>query len=166
MDAILKRLQQFFTLPAVWPVVLLLLGGLPALGTAQDQTVIRIDAAAEIKGDRIRLAQVARIDGPDPLLITRLGNIDIGKAPLPGRKKVIKPRHILARINKSTGGVSADIGLDFPHRLEVSRKAVTFKKKDIEKIAVDWVLERVPWDLENVCVTKAQTNTDVVLPQG
>ncbi len=166
MDAILKRLKIIFSNPVSWPVVLLLLFGLPALGGAQDQTVIRIGPTAEVNGDRIQLSQVARIAGPDPLLIARLGNIDIGKAPLPGRKKVIEPRYILARINKSTGGLSTDIGLDFPQGLEVSRKAVTVTKKKIEKIAADWVLERVPWDLENVKVTKAQANADVVMPQG
>jgi len=138
----------------------------PALTTAQGQTVVRIAPAAEIKGDRILLSQVAQIAGPDPLLIARLGNIDIGRAPLPGRKKVIESRHILARMNKSTGGLPADIGLDFPQRLEVSRKAVTVTKEKIVAIAAAWVLARVPWDQENVRVAKAQANSAVVLPQG
>ncbi len=166
MDAILKRLNRIFNNPVGWSLAFLLLFGFPTLGAAQDQTVIRIGSTAEINGDRIQLSQVARIAGPDPLLIARLGNIDIGKAPLPGRKKVIESRHILARINKSTGGLSTDIGLDFPQSLEVSRRAVTVAKKKIEKIAADWVLERVPWDLENVRVTKAHANAAVVLPQG
>ncbi|CAD7849407.1 MAG: hypothetical protein [Olavius algarvensis Delta 4 endosymbiont] len=145
-------------------MVLLLLQ--PALVTAQDQTVVRIAPAAEINSDRILLSQVARIAGPDPLLIARLGNIDIGRAPLPGRKRVIESRHILARMNKSTGGLPRDIGLDFPQRLEVSRKAVTIAKERIAEIAAEWVLARVPWDQENVRVAKVQANTAVVLPQG
>jgi len=139
---------------------------LPSLALAQDQTVIRIAPVAEISGDRILLSQVAQIAGPDPLLVTRLGNIDIGKAPLPGRKKVIESRHIVVRMNKSTGGLPTDIGLDLPQRLEVSRKAVTISKESIEEIATEWVLARVPWDLENVRVVKVQANTTVVLPQG
>lgn len=145
-------------------MVLLLLQ--PALVTAQDQTVVRIAPAAEINSDRILLSQVARIAGPDPLLIARLGNIDIGRAPLPGRKRVIESRHILARMNKSTGGLPRDIGLDFPQRLEVSRKAVTIAKERIAEIAAEWVLARAPWDQENVRVAKVQANTAVVLPQG
>lgn len=145
-------------------MVLLLLQ--PALVTAQDQTVVRIAPAAEINSDRILLSRVARIAGPDPLLIARLGNIDIGRAPLPGRKRVIESRHILARMNKSTGGLPRDIGLDFPQRLEVSRKAVTIAKERIAEIAAEWVLARVPWDQENVRVAKVQANTAVVLPQG
>jgi len=139
---------------------------IPAAAAAQDQTFIRIAPVAEIDGDRILLSQVARIAGPDPQLIARLGNIDIGKAPLPGRKKVIESRHILARMNKTTGGLPVDIGLDFPRRLEVSRKAVTIDKQRIEQIAADWVLARVPWDQENVRVAKIQANTAAVLPQG
>jgi len=145
-------------------MVLLLLQ--PALVTAQDQTVVRIAPAAEINSDRILLSQVARIAGPDPLLIARLGNIDIGRAPLPGRKRVIESRHILARMNKSTGGSPRDTGLDFPQRLEVSRKTVTIAKERIAEIAAEWVLARVPWDQENVRVAKVQANTAVVLPQG
>lgn len=145
-------------------MVLLLLQ--PALVTAQDQTVVRIAPAAEINSDRILLSQVARIAGPDPLLIARLGNIDIGRAPLPGRKRVIESRHILARMNKSTGGLPRDTGLDFPQRLEVSRKTVTIAKERIAEIAAEWVLARVPWDQENVRVAKVQANTAVVLPQG
>lgn len=165
MDATLKRFKRFFRNPGGCVVLLLLLMQ-PAFGAAQDQTVIRIAPTAEINGERILLSQVAKIAGPNPLLIARLGSIDIGKAPLPGRKKVIESRHIVTRMNKSTGGLPADIRLDFPQRLEVSRKAVRIAKKKIEKIATDWVLERVPWDLENVKVTKAQANADVVLPPG
>jgi len=139
---------------------------IPAPAAAQDQTVIRMAPAAEINGDRILLSQVAQIAGPDPLLIARLGNIDLGKAPLPGRKKFIESRHILARMHKSSGGLPTDIGLDFPQRLEVSRKAVTITKQRIEEIAAEWVLARVPWDQENVRVVKIQANTTVALPQG
>ena len=137
-----------------------------ATAAAQDQTVIRMAPTAEISGDRILLSQVAQIAGPDPLLIRRLGNIDIGKAPLPGRSKTIESRHILARMSKSAGGLPEDIGLDFPQALEVRRKAVTIERDKIETIAADWVLERVPWDLENVRVKKVQANTDIVLPRG
>jgi len=137
-----------------------------ATAAAQDQTVIRMAPTVEISGDRILLSQVAQIAGPDPLLIARLGNIDIGKAPLPGRSKTIESRHILARMSKSTGGLPADIGLDFPRELEVRRKAVTIKRDKIETIATDWVMERVPWDLENVRIKKVRANTEVVLPRG
>jgi len=147
-------------------VTAMLLLFIPAIVVAQDQTVIRIAPAAEINGDRILLSQVAQIAGPDPLLIARLGNIDIGKAPLPGRKKFIESRHILARMHKSSGGLPADIGMDFPQRLEVRRKAVTITKQRIEEIAAEWVLARVPWDQENVRVVKVQANTTVALPQG
>jgi len=147
-------------------VTAMLLLYIPATVVAQDQTVIRIAPAAEINGDRILLSQVAQIAGPDRLLIARLGNIDIGKAPLPGRKKVIESRHILARMHKSSGGLPTDIGLDFPQRIEVSRKAVTIAKQRIEEIAAEWVLARVPWDQENVRVVKVQANTAVALPQG
>jgi len=147
-------------------VAALLLLFQPALSNAQAQTIVRIAPSAEINGDRILLSQVAQIAGPDPVLIDRLGNIDIGKAPLPGRKKVIESRHILARMNKNSGGLPHDIGLDFPHRLEVSRKAVTITKERIAEIAAEWVLARVPWDPESVRVAKVQANTAVVLPQG
>ena len=147
----------------VYSVFLILL---PTLGSAGERTVVRIFPKAEINSDRILLSQVADIAGPDLLLISRLGSIDIGKAPLPGRKKLIESRHIIARMNKTTGGLPTDIGLEFPERLEVSRKAVTIKKEKIEKIASDWVFERVPWDLENVKVRKVQVNADIVLPRG
>jgi len=139
---------------------------LPVLLPAQERTMVRISPKAEISGDRILLSQVADIAGPDRLFISRLGSIDIGKAPLPGRKKLIEARQILARMNKSTGGLPADIGLEFPERLEVSRASVKIKKTKIEEIASAWVLERVPWDLENVKVAKVRVNGDIVLPKG
>ncbi len=139
---------------------------LPALGSAEGRTVVRISPHAEISGDRILLSQVADIAGPNLLLNNRLGSIDIGKAPLPGRKRFIESRHIVARMDQSTGGLPTDIGLEFPERLEVSRKAVKIQKKKIAGIASDWVLQQVPWDLENVRVVKVQVNADIVLPQG
>ena len=151
-----------FTLAVV--ALCLILQTAPA--AAREQTVIRMAPTAEINGERILLSQVAQIAGPDPLLIARLGNIDIGKAPLPGRSKTIESRHIVARMSKSAGGLPTDIGLDFPQQLEVHRKAVTIARSRIEEIAADWVLERVPWDLENVRIKKVQANADVVLPRG
>ncbi len=139
---------------------------LPVLLLAGERTVIRIFPQAQVSGERILLAQVADIAGPDPLLISRLGRIDIGKAPLPGREKFIEARHIVARLRKGAGGLSQDIGLDFPERLAVSRKAVKIEKKRLEQIASGWVLDRVPWDLENVKVTKVRVNAAIVLPQG
>lgn len=166
MDSIRTYHKQRSLMGGIFLLVTAMLLFIPATAVAQDQTVIRVAPAAEINGERILLSQVAQIAGPDPLLISRLGNIDIGKAPLPGRKKFIESRHILARMNKSTGGLPTDIGLDFPQRLEVSRKAVTIAKERIEEIATEWVLARVPWDQENVRVVKVQANTTVVLPQG
>jgi len=167
MDSIRTNHKQSLLEDGIFLLVTaMLLLFIPATAVAQDQTVIRIAPAAEINGDRILLSQVAQIAGPDPLLIARLGNIDIGKAPLPGRKKFIESRHILARMHKSSGGLPTDIGLDFPQRLEVSRKAVTITKQRIEEIAAEWVLARVPWDQENVRVVKIQANTTVALPQG
>jgi flagella basal body P-ring formation protein FlgA len=145
---------------------LVLLLVLPAVGAAQDHTVIRLGPEAVVNGERILLSQVASITGPDPQLVTRLGKIDLGKAPLPGRKRVIESRHIVMRMNKSTGGLPEEIGLELPRQLEISRKAVRVSKAKIEKIAADWVLERVPWALENVRVVKVQTSSDIVLPQG
>jgi flagella basal body P-ring formation protein FlgA len=156
------------TIREITPIlmIMLLLILSPAGLAAGDRTVVRVAPAAEVNGDRILLSQVAQIAGPDPLLIARLGNIDIGKAPLPGRKKIIEARHILSRMNKNSGGLPTDIGLALPERLEVRREAVTMTKEKIEQIATDWVLERVPWDQENVRVTRVQVNKDVVLPQG
>ena len=148
---------------AVWAAGII---WLPALAVAQDRTVVRMTPLAQVNGDRILLAQVADISGPDPVLRDRLGRIDIGRAPLPGRKMVIESRHILARMQKNSGGLPADLGLEIPERLEVSRAAEMISKEKIEKIAVDWVLDRVPWDLENVNVRQVRVNTDIVLPRG
>ncbi len=104
----------------------------PALAAARDRTVVRMSPVAEVSGERILLAQVADITGPDQLLADRLGRIDIGKAPLPGRKKFIESRYIIARMQKSSGGLPGDLGLEFPERLEVSRKAKKFPEKSLK----------------------------------
>ena len=142
----------------------LIQGSLYHLSAAGTYT-IRVFERPELKGDRIRLGEIAEIKGEDPALLKKIRDIVIGKSPLPGKSRRIDSDYIRIRL-KQNGIDLSQINLQVPIKVEVSRSFIEISKEKIEKIVLDFVYGIVPWEKDQVRIKKICVSNSALLPEG
>ncbi len=132
---------------------------------AADMIDIKIYENAEIESDEIFLGEVGDVKGNDQGLVQKIKKIVIGRAPLPGKTKKIDSDHILIRL-KQNGLVASQVNIIVPPNAVVTRRTVEIKSEDIEKIVLNFLDERLPFDKNKVKINDVQVNNKVILPKG
>ena len=85
--------------------------------TSSAQSVITLKKSARVTSPRITLSQVAEISAP-PELVAKIGAIDIGRTPLPGRGRFITRGYIKIRLRAA--GIDPDAFIfEGPEAVEV-----------------------------------------------
>ena len=72
-----------------------------AVGAAEIE--VRFNTEVQVKGDKVFLAEVADISGPDCALTNDLGAIYITRAPRPGQSVNIRPNYLLRPSHQECG---------------------------------------------------------------
>jgi flagella basal body P-ring formation protein FlgA len=126
---------------------------------------VQVFERSEVKYDKIRLGEIAKIKSEDPALLKKLSAVFIAKAPLPGKSRRIDENLIRNRLQQNDIDLS-QIRLRVPGKVEVSRSFIEISKKKIEKIILDFVYGIVPWKKEQVKIKKICVSNSVFLPQG
>ena len=145
--------------------VLLFLMGIPGNLYAADLTVIRVLERAEIDNDEILLGRIAEIKGEDQEMVRTLQAIAIGTAPLPGTTLHIDEAYIKIRLKQNRVDLY-HISLEGAKNIEVSRGSVEISKEMIEKVALDFIYKKIPWDRNAVSVKGIRVSNRVILPKG
>ncbi len=126
---------------------------------------IKVFEKTEIENERILLGEISLISADDPLLIQKIMNIDLGKAPVPGKKKNIKRTSIVFRL-KNKGLDPLTLKLFVPDNAEVSRAAKEISKTEIEKIVFSFLEKNLPWDSSRTNIRNIRINSSILLPKG
>jgi flagella basal body P-ring formation protein FlgA len=147
-------------------LVLFVLTLKPGYLSAASVSTIRTLELAEVKEDHIRLKEIAVIKGGDTAANTQLGDIVIGKAPLPGRSRRIDESYVRMRLRQNDIDLS-EIDLVAPKPVEVVRSSIEIPKERIEKIVRDFVHHKISRKMNNsVRIKEVRVSDTVILPKG
>ena len=133
--------------------------------SAAGMTSIRVLKKAEIEDDKMLLGKIAVIKGEDSEFMQKLRAIVVGKSPLPGKSRQIDEHYIKIRL-KQNGVDLSRIILEVPKKNEISRGFIEISREKIEKISLDFIYKKIPYERNRARVKEIRINRSVVLPKG
>ena len=144
-----------------------------AIGAA----TLTLPERAAVVGDDIVLKEIGEIvwdtdgagnlsvPGDADVLREGLGNVVVGRSPLPGKTRWIDRDYIALRL-KQNGFDPDALTLRGPDRIEISRRAVTISKNEIEAMVIDFLMGKLESAEEESALGQIRGAKDVVLPMG
>jgi flagellar basal body P-ring formation protein FlgA len=142
-----------------------LLWAAAGLAWAAGSASVRCPEQAEIAADQILLGSVARVDGSDAQLVRRLEEVELGRAPLPGKTRTLDGAGILTRI-KQSGIDPSQLDLQIPAEVVITRAAITVGREQIEQIVRGYIQQQAAGAADTLRIKDIRINEPVVLPQG
>jgi flagella basal body P-ring formation protein FlgA len=129
-------------------------------------TSVRVFDRAEIDGDQLLLGAIARVDGDDARQVHALREVILGRSPLPGKSRTLDEALIRMRL-KQAGFDPAEIDLQVPGEVQISRGTVEVDRERIEAIASAWIGDRLrERGLERAQVREIRGAESLLLPRG
>lgn len=145
-------------------LVILVILALPTM--AQAKVVVEFTESVEIASERMLLGEIAKIQG-DGSIANTLKGVDLGPAPLPGRKFTLTQETVLGNILQR--GVNIN---DFELR-GIPRKGVTvlgagqtLSRERVLEQAKSYILGRIPAQFSKVDILLKSTFPEIWLPLG
>ena len=132
---------------------------------AIDSTRISILATVEIDDETILLGDVASIDGPDPLVVQKLKDIVISRAPLPGESRVLEKNNFKLRL-KQNGFDLSRLALHMPEEVVVKRNFIEIGPEKIKTLVSDFIFKNTLMDNADVEIKEIQVSDSLRLPNG
>ena len=127
------------------------------------QIKIFLPQSSVVDSDEYRLTDISQIEGEDPQFLEKLGEIIIGRAPLPGRKLTVTRSLILSRLRSKKINIK---NIVFPgsESSSIQRAALKISGKDIEQVVLKHISEsNNNEDLKPRLLAKTR---DIFLPRG
>lgn len=143
----------------------MILGGWYPVEATTPVAVVTLQERAEVADEQVELGDISGISCDDARVRMELEQLVLGKAPLPGKSREIRPEHILTGLKRS-GLQGATISFQGAQRVEVRRRGVEIPREQIEQIVRDFVYENTPYDRGRVSVRDIRCTEAVVLPDG
>jgi flagella basal body P-ring formation protein FlgA len=134
-------------------------------GVAAEMITIRLLEKVEINAGKISLGAIAQIDGTDRQLIQRLKRVDIGKAPLPSRSRVIGIDYIRLRL-KQNGFSLENFELQSSPGVEITRSHIEVDQQKIEKIVSHYLRTTVLRGNKIARIKDLRVPKRIILPRG
>ena len=132
---------------------------------ASDLTRVHILEKVQIDDEKILLSDIAKIEGGDPLLIQKLSGLELGRAPLPGNSRNLHENTIKTRL-KQNGIDLAELTLNIPPSIEVSRSFIEVSQEKIKGLVSDYISEKLLSGNPNASIRSIQVSESLRLPGG
>lgn len=158
-----KDMRPRLSIICLWTVLLL-----PAMtGAVFAAGGLRISVAPDslVDGESVYLRKIAKIEGDDPLLVDRLGNIYIGRAPLPGNSLEFEAADLNRRL-KQNGFDPADLVLQIPPKVVVKRSLIVMSREKIKTLVSDYITKNLLADLPDARIKDIRVAEEIELPDG
>lgn len=136
---------------------------LPAAGS--EPTRVKFLDKAQIAGEEVLLSDIARITGSDSLLNQKLSDIIVGRAPLPGDSRRIERGAIHTRLKQNRID-PADLVLEMPDAISVSRSCVTISAEKIKGMVSDYITKNLLNRNPDAAIKNIQVSDNLRLPVG
>ena len=136
-----------------------------ASGALAGDFEISLISKASVRGDTIRLTDIARINGPDCALKSDLARLEITPSPKPGRSLKIRDDYIAYRLR--TSGLPLDqVDYKSPPSVTVTRDYQAIDQKLIGKIFEEYLSTQEPYIGREWEVLRLKTGVLPQLPVG
>lgn len=147
-----------------WTILaIILFSGGPTNAADTNMTSITIHANSVIRNSDIRLGNIADVYSSDPALNQKLQELIIATAPLPGQSRAIDDQYIRLRLQQSNINL-AQVKLDIPPSVNVSRKSIDIDRPMIERIVTDYLNKKLTWDRDRTKIKIMSVSDNIVLP--
>jgi flagellar basal body P-ring formation protein FlgA len=157
MKAPLKSKRCLILLPAISMVIGFLSN---AFGLE-----IAVKQNASVKGENIRLGDVAQFSPSSDSRVAQLSVIEISASPLPGMDSMVSKDLLIYKINPFISG-NKDILIKLPENLSVHRDAQIITSDSVKEIFIDYVKDNSEWSEDQMRFEDITTPGSVALPQG
>ena len=126
---------------------------------------ITVRQSVVVKGDVIRLGDIAQFDPMNDSRVVQLGSIEISSSPLPGTDSIINKDLLIYKINPYVSG-DKDISIKIPERLAVRRSAQLIKAERMQEIFIGYIKDHTKWPEEQMQFEDINTPGTIFLPEG
>ncbi len=112
---------------------------------------ISVQDTAWVHENTILLGDIATIYG-DLDFITRMETVPIGRAPFPGKERVLSKGHIVARLKHNDVDVKS-VHLTCPKKIRVISDFREYSQNDIEMPLRTFIIDAMPWRADQVQIS-------------
>ena len=136
-----------------------------AYSYAYKVTEVYIKRNVSVSSGTILLGEIARIEGEDTNLRERINRVEIGRSPLPGRKRDISKDTIMCRLRQDNVDLSK-ISIQSSDTITVLRRCQRITKQEIKRIARSFITNNLTFVPEVVKINSVIARHEVILPTG
>jgi flagellar basal body P-ring formation protein FlgA len=126
---------------------------------------ITVKQSVSIKGDTVRLGDVAQFDPANDSRVSQLKNVEISASPSPGSSSNLNKDLLLYKVNPYLSG-NKDVLIKVPENLVISRSAQFFTADRMKEIFVEYIKNNSEWTEEQIRFEDINTPGAVALPEG
>lgn len=126
---------------------------------------VTVQQKAIVKGDTIRLGDIASFDPADDSRVSRLKEIEISSSPSPGASSTISKNLIIYKTNAYISG-DKNILVRMPEKLTVQRSAQIVGTTRIKEIYREYIRDNSGWQEDEIGFENIKTPETVALPEG
>lgn len=126
---------------------------------------ITVKEKATVRGDRVRLGDIATFSPSDDARVDHLRGLEISSSPSPGNKVELSSHFLIYKIGSAVGGDDS-VRLLVPETLSINRTAQYLNTKELEDIFKDHILSHSPWPRDKIVFDRINTPGRMALPEG
>jgi flagellar basal body P-ring formation protein FlgA len=126
---------------------------------------ITVKQSAVVKGELIRLGDIAQFDPMSDSRVSQLSLIEISSAPMPGTDSNISKDLMIYKINSFISG-SKDILIKLPESLIVHRGAQLINAGRMQEIFTEYIKNHSEWPEDKISFEDINTPGTIALPVG
>jgi flagella basal body P-ring formation protein FlgA len=126
---------------------------------------VKVQDRTEVGDEHVLLGDIAHISGGDQKFVQRLGDLIIGKAPLPGKTRSLDERYIRLRLKQA----NIDIGrirLIAPEKAVIARSCRIISRKKIACMVSEYIRKKSKSRGDGTVVKNVIVQKDLVVPEG
>jgi flagella basal body P-ring formation protein FlgA len=120
-----------------------------AAASGQEMVAVTLKPIAEVKGETIRVADVATVRSAQPEVATLIGNISLGDAPAINASKKVGADEVRAALGTLPLDMSR-ITVEGPERVTVSRAGQAISPEDLRTAVRDHIIEHTGLAAEDI----------------
>jgi len=126
---------------------------------------ITVTRNAVVKGDVVRLGDIAQFDPMNDSRVSQLKGVEISSSPAPGSDCAISKDLLMYRINPYIAG-NKDIFIRIPETLAVQRSAQLVSAGRMEEIYMEYIKDNSGWSEDQIQFEDINTPGTIALPEG
>lgn len=137
----------------------------PISADRENKLTIRLHERASIKGDYIKLGEIATVEATEAHIREELSGLVVGKSPLPGKERIMERGYVLLRL-KQTEMESSEFDLHGPEKIVILREVTEITPEEIREKVRNFLRTELPWKNSEMEIDVSGFRETIPLPKG